>query len=135
MGNVQCCANDRLREGKPPKKPKNKKSKKKPKGNSEKTNGVGGCKVDQSVQKAATVAEDTSERVAPKAAQAQSSPASEDSVKKSQESINLTPSSETNSDSSDIPKNENMTTARERFFGQVPYRIYFRLIPIKLEGA
>ncbi|XP_045785064.1 NAD(+) hydrolase sarm1 isoform X2 [Maniola jurtina] len=119
MGNVQCCASDL--QGKPPKKPKNKKkSKKKQKGNSEKTNGVGGGKVDEGERKVATVAEDTSERAAPKAAQAQQSPAPEDSVSKSQESLNKAQQSETNSDKSDTPKNENTATARERFFGQIP---------------
>lgn len=130
MGNVQCCASDRLHEGKPPKKPKNKKkTKKKQKENSEKTNGVGGGRIDEGVQKVATMAEDTSERAAPKAAQAQNSPP-KDSVHKPEDTKNMTQNSENNSDKSDSPKNENMATARERFFGQVgTYRTYV-LIPL-----
>lgn len=126
MGNVQCCASDRLHEGKPPKKPKNnKKTKKKQKENSEKTNGVGGGRIEEGVQKVAKVAEDTSERAAPKAAQAQNSPPPEDSVKNSEDSKNMTQPSETNSVKSDTAKNENMATARERFFGQVgTYRTF-----------
>lgn len=120
MGNVQCCANDRFHEGKPPKKLKNKKkNKKKQNGNSEKTNGIGGNTVDNSAQKVTKVAEDSSERVAPQEAHAQTAPPPNNPVEKSQDSLNMTQPVNSTSVESDTPRNETTAAARERFFGQV----------------
>ncbi|CAH2086317.1 unnamed protein product [Euphydryas editha] len=118
MGNVQCCASNRLLEGKTSKKPKNKK--KKQKESSEKTNGVGGGNINETVNKVTKVAEDNSDRPTPQAAQAQAqaSPPPDDPVKKSQESLNMTQQTDSNSIKSET-RNETMAAARERFFGQV----------------
>lgn len=121
MGNVQCCASDLL-EGKASKKPKNKKkNKKEQKESSEKTNGVGGGTINESVNKVTKVAEDNSDRPAPQVAQAQASPPPDNPVKNSQDSLNMTHPTDSNSIKSET-RNETMATARERFFGQV-YKI------------
>lgn len=119
MGNVQCCASDLL-EGKASKKPKNKKkNKKEQKESSEKTNGgVGGGTINESVNKVTKVAEDNSDRPAPQVAQAQASPPPDNPVKNSQNSLNMTHPTDSNSIKSET-RNETMATARERFFGQV----------------
>lgn len=128
MGNVQCCASGRFRKGKPPKEPKNKKNKNKKKQTKDtKKNGVsgGGGKGDQGVQKVVTVAEDGSERAAPAVTLVQAtSPAADTSVVSPQQGP-LPQNNTSNDNETDSPRSENMTTARERFFGQVFYMLYF----------
>lgn len=121
MGNVQCCANGRFREGKPKKEPKNKKIKKKQTKDYKKKNGVsGGGKGDSGVKKVVTVAEDGSERAAPAETLAQATSPAADTLSATPPQQDSTAQNDTlNGTETDSPRGESMTTARERFFGQV----------------
>lgn len=126
MGNVQCCASGRFREGKPPKEPKNKKNKKKQTKDCNKKNGVsgGGGKVDQGVKKVVTVAEDGSERAAPAETLVQATSPAADTSTTSPQQDSLPQNNISNVNETDYPRGESMTTARERFFGQVFQMLY-----------
>ncbi|XP_049867412.1 NAD(+) hydrolase sarm1 isoform X1 [Pectinophora gossypiella] len=123
MGNVQCCASGRFREGKPPKKPKVKKDKKGKNKNSAK-NSVSGGKGNGIVnpfteKEKVTVAEDKCERAAPAPAERQSqAPPEGAQADPPQQPPTTTEHLETSEP--DGPRNESMAAARERFFGQIP---------------
>lgn len=121
MGNVQCCARGRFRAGKPPKEPKNKKNKKKQTKDCKKKNGIsGGGKSDPGVKKVATVAEDGSEKAAPAETLAQATSPAANTLSAAPPQQDSPPQNYTlNVDETDCPRGESMTTARERFFGQV----------------
>ncbi|CAG4989031.1 unnamed protein product [Parnassius apollo] len=114
MGNVQCCADDRFTEGKPPKQTNNKKIQ--PKETSEKTNGLGGDK--GNVHKVVVVAEEASKRAAPTTELAQSPPtevpANGPTTTEAVQQQNMSTTG------TDAPRVESMAVARERFFGQIP---------------
>ncbi|KAM3963160.1 LOW QUALITY PROTEIN: sterile alpha and armadillo motif [Aphomia sociella] len=122
MGNVQCCASGRFKEGKPPK-PKDKNKKNKSKGINKKANGVSGGKKNGSVQKVITVAEDGSERAAPVEAHAQTSPAENapgDPAQHDTAQQDSTQPADLDNSETDGQRTESMAVARERFFNQIP---------------
>ncbi|XP_022112691.2 NAD(+) hydrolase sarm1 isoform X3 [Pieris rapae] len=112
MGNVQCCASDRLLEGKT-KKPKSKKKSKKKEKSTSKVNGkAGGGKTEDPKS---IVPEKASSQ---KAVEQFGSNINNEKVKT--EDSKMTQPSPVEVSNDESPRSESTASARERFFGQIP---------------
>ncbi|XP_047512131.1 NAD(+) hydrolase sarm1 isoform X4 [Pieris napi] len=112
MGNVQCCASDRLLKGKAKKPKSKKKSKKKEKCTSKVNGNAGGGKTEdpKSVEPEKTSAQKTVEK-------------SENNINKEEvktEDSKMTQPSPVEVSNDESPRSESTASARERFFGQIP---------------
>ncbi|CAF4937476.1 unnamed protein product [Pieris macdunnoughi] len=120
MGNVQCCASDRLLKGKT-KKPKSKKKSKKKEKSSSKINGnaAGGkTEVPKSVESEKASARKTVEQ-------------SENNINKEEvktEDSKMTQPSPVEVSNDESPRSESTASARERFFGQNRLRWFLEFI-------
>ncbi|XP_038215221.1 NAD(+) hydrolase sarm1-like isoform X2 [Zerene cesonia] len=118
MGNVQCCASDRLREGKP-KNPKNKKKNKKKLTDKQKSNGkTGGVKREKNghPDNGSALKDATKEQITTNETPLASS---EKEVTASTDQSNMTQPNTPDVPKRESPRSESMASARERFFGQV----------------